>query len=60
MLEKSFLDAFNVLCVDKSTIIRNFIEKTEPILQESNNTTEIEKLNIKEHDLKEKLKNYWI
>ena len=56
MLEKCFLDAFNVLCADKATIIRNFIEKTEPILKESNATTEIEKLNIKEHDLKEKLK----
>ncbi len=40
----------------KATIIRNFIEKTEPILKESNATTEIEKLNIKEHDLKEKQK----
>lgn len=56
MLEKCFLDAFNVLCADKATIIRNFIEKTEPILKESNATTEIEKMNIKEHDLKEKLK----
>ena len=56
MLEKCFLDAFNVLCADKATIIRNFIEKTEPILKESNATTEIEKLNMKEHDLKEKLK----
>lgn len=56
MLERCFLDAFNVLCADKATIIRNFIEKTEPILKESNATTEIEKLNIKEHDLKEKLK----
>ena len=56
MLEKCFLDAFNVLCADKATIIRNFIEKTEPILKESNTTTEVEKLNIKEHDLKEKLK----
>lgn len=56
VIEKCFLDAYRVLCADKATIIRNFMEKAEPILQENNSKEEIEKLNIQEHDLKEKLK----
>lgn len=36
MIEKCFLDAYRVLCADKATIIRNFMEKAEPILQENN------------------------
>ena len=56
VIEKCFLDAYKVLCADKATIIRNFMEKAEPILKENNKQTEIEKLNIQEHDLKEKLK----
>ena len=56
VIEKCFLDAYKVLCADKATIIRNFMEKAEPILKENNTQTEIEKLNIQEHDLKEKLK----
>lgn len=56
VIEKCFLDAYRVLCADKATIIRNFMEKAEPILQENNGKEEIEKLNIQEHDLKEKLK----
>ena len=32
------------------------MEKAEPILQENNSKEEIEKLNIQEHDLKERLK----
>lgn len=56
VIEKCFLDAYKVLCADKATIIRNFMEKAEPILKENNTQTELEKLNIQEHDLKEKLK----
>lgn len=56
IIEKCFLDAYRVLCADKATIIRNFMEKAEPILEENNSQEEIEKLNIQEHDLKEKLK----
>lgn len=56
VIEKCFLDAYRVLCADKATIIRNFMEKAEPILQENNIKEEIEKLNIQEHDLKERLK----
>lgn len=56
VIEKCFLDAYRVLCADKAAIIRNFMEKAEPILQENNSKEEIEKLNIQEHDLKEKLK----
>ena len=56
VIEKCFLDAYRVLCADKATIIRNFMEKAEPILQENNSEEEIEKLNIQEHDLKERLK----
>ncbi len=56
VIEKCFLDAYRVLCADKVTIIRNFMEKAEPILQENNSKEEIEKLNIQEHDLKERLK----
>lgn len=56
VIEKCFLDAYRVLCADKATIIRNFMEKAEPILQENNTKEEIEKLNIQEHDLKERLK----
>lgn len=56
VIEKCFLDAYRVLCVDKANIIRNFMEKAEPILQENNSKEEIEKLNIQEHDLKERLK----
>ena len=56
VIEKCFLDAYRVLCADKATIIRNFMEKAEPILQENNSKEEIEKLNIQEHDLKERLK----
>jgi len=56
VIEKCFLDAYRVLCVDKATIIRNFMEKAEPILKEITNREEIEKLNIQEHDLKERLK----
>lgn len=41
VIEKCFLDAYRVLCADKTTIIRNFMEKAEPILQE-NHTTDIE------------------
>lgn len=33
VIEKCFLDAYRVLCADKATIIRNFMEKAEPILQ---------------------------
>ena len=56
VIEKCFLDTYRVLCTDKATIIRNFMEKAEPILQENNSKEEIEKLNIQEHDLKERLK----
>lgn len=56
VIEKCFLDAYKVLCAEKATIIRNFMEKAEPILKENNTQTELEKLNIQEHDLKEKLK----
>ena len=56
VIEKCFLDAYKVLCSDKATIIRNFMEKAEPILEQTNTQTELEKLNIQEHDLKEKLK----
>ena len=56
VIEKCFLDAYRVLCADKATIIRNFMEKAEPILQENNSKEEIEKLNIQEYDLKERLK----
>lgn len=56
VIEKCFLDAYRVLCADKATIIRNFMQKAEPILEEINGKEEIEKLNIQEHDLKEKLK----
>lgn len=56
VIEKCFLDAYRVLRADKATIIRNFMEKAEPILQENNSKEEIEKLNIQEHDLKERLK----
>lgn len=56
VIEKCFLDAYRVLCADKATIIRNFMEKAEPIFEENNSQEEMEKLNIKEHDLKEKLK----
>lgn len=56
VIEKCFLDAYRVLCADKTTIIRNFMEKAEPILQENNSKEEIEKLNIQEYDLKERLK----
>lgn len=56
VIEKCFLDAYRVLCADKASIIRNFMEKAEPILQENNSKEEIEKLNIQEHDLKERLK----
>ena len=56
IIEKCFLDAYRVLCTDKATIIRNFMEKAEPILEENNSQEEMEKLNIQEHDLKEKLK----
>lgn len=56
VIEKCFLDAYRVLCADKDTIIKNFMEKAEPILQENNSKEEIEKLNRQEHDLKERLK----
>ena len=56
VIKKCFVDAYSVLCTEKATIIRNFMEKAEPILEENNNQTEVGKLNIKEHDLKEKLK----
>lgn len=56
VIEKCFLDAYRVLCADKATIIRNFMEKAEPILKENNSKDEIKKLNIQEYDLKERLK----
>ncbi len=56
VIEKCFLDAYRVLCADKATIIRNFMEKAKPILQESTVREELEKLNTQEHDLKERMK----
>lgn len=56
VIEKCFLDAYKVLCADKATIIRKFMEKVEPVLKETNVQTELENLNMQEHDLKEKLK----
>ncbi len=53
--EKDIYEIIEKIYKGKDILLSNW-EKAEPILKENNTQTEIEKLNIQEHDLKEKLK----
>ena len=56
VIEKCFVDVYRILCSNNDVILKNFIAKASEILNKNDVEVIINKLNIREHDLRQKMK----